>query len=216
MLEGGRARLTGEKVFATNALHASAILVLARSGDGYALALAEPGSRGLAAEPLDIEAYRCSGIARLRLEGVEARLVAGPGREPYLAVLRSLAESRVLVAALAVSLGRRALEKALSWALERGVYRFQAVSHRIARSHALLEAAGALVEKAAEALEREGEPDWALTSAAKYVAVEAGLEAADTLARTMGGHAVRSGSGAPSCSSTSTASSRPRAQGIYS
>ncbi|BES81947.1 acyl-CoA dehydrogenase [Pyrodictium abyssi] len=195
LLGDGRVRITGEKVFATNALYASAILVFARSSEGYVLALVEPGASGLHAEPLDLEAYSCSGVARLRLENVEARLVAGPGREPYLAVLRSLAESRVLVAVLALSLASTVLEKAVDWALSRGVYRFQAVSHRLARAYAGLEAAKALVEKAADTLESGGRLDWALTSAAKYIAVEAGLAAADAAVRTFGGHAARRGTG---------------------
>jgi len=187
----GRVRITGEKVFVTNALYASAILVFARSSEGYVLALVEPGAQGLHAEPLDLEAYSCSGVSRLRLESVEARLVAGPGREPYRAVLQSLAESRILVAALALSLASTVLEKALDWALSRGIYRFQAVSHRLARAYAGLEAAKALVEKAADTLEDGDRLNWALVSAAKYVAVEAGLAAADAAIRTFGGHATR-------------------------
>jgi len=195
ILDDGRVSITGEKVFATNALYASAILVFARGNGGHVLALVEPNAAGLHVEPLDLEAYSCSGIARLRLENVEARLIAGPGREPYRVVLRSLAESRVLVAALAISLANTVLEKALDWALERDVYQFQAVSHRLARTYAGLEAAKALVEKAADVLESGSGVDWGLTSAAKYVAVEMGLAAAEAALRTFGGHAVRRGMG---------------------
>lgn len=182
--------LWGEKLFATNALYGGAIIVYAAERDTGepVLAHVEPGAPGLRMEAMRLAAYRCSGIASLRFEATPARVLAR-GKAARKAVLQGLAENRVLVAALAIGLGGQVLRLAASWAAERGVARHQAVAHRLARSHALLEAARALVEKTLETIEARGLEDWSLTSTAKYVAVEAAVEAAAAARRTLAGHA---------------------------
>ena len=182
-------RLWGEKVFATNGLDADHLVVYASTGDGEPVVLLVPGGvAGVEAEPMRLAAYGCSGIARLVFRGAPGILVAG-GRAARAAVVRGLGENRVLVAALAVGLARRALGIALDWAVGRGLMGYQAVSHRLARAHALLSAAEALVRDRAERMERGGELGLVEASEAKYFAVEAAVEAARAARLTLGGYA---------------------------
>lgn len=181
-------RVTGAKVFATNALYADSIIVYGLLNGEAALAYVEPGSVGVRIEPMELTVYKCSGIASIAFDSAPASPIDKPGRRIYRSVLQGLAENRVLVAALAVGLGRTILDRAVEWAIERGVAKYQAVTHRIARAHALLEAAAAMVSKTAETIDREGLSDWTLTSIAKYTATEAAVEAARAARRTLGGH----------------------------
>ncbi len=167
---------------------------------------------------MGIAAYKCSGIARVVFKDTPARLVAA-GREARAAVVHGLGENRVLLAALAVGLARRALRVATRWARERGVLDRQAVAHRLARAAAMLSAALALVEKAAVDFGEDKAPPLWETSAAKYVAVEASVDALRAARLTLGGYAYAERGPARSfviSSFTSRHWSRRRAHRIYS
>lgn len=179
--------LWGEKVFVTNGLDADNYVVYGSRRGKPAVFLVERGSENLLVEPMRLTVYQCSGISRLLLRGVLAVLVA-EGEEARGAVVRGLADSRVLVAALAIGLGRKALGLAVSWAKRRGVLGKQAVSHRLAAAAVGLEAALALVEKTAQRID-EGVSELWESSAAKYAAVEAALAAVKAARRTLGGYA---------------------------
>jgi len=193
-LTSGGARVYGEKVFATNAAFADHLLVFGRVGGEYVLVLV-PRSEARV-EPLDLQAYNCSGISRVYMQGSRSRLVAGPGRDAYKLLLETLAENRVLVAALALGLAWTGLREAIDWAKERNIFKHQAVSHRIAKAYAELLAAKSLVEKAVEETVR-GKVDWAITSAAKLVAVETGRRVLEAALKTMAGYALHKNSKIP-------------------
>ncbi len=98
---------------------------------------------------------------------------------------------RILVAAEAVGLGRAALRKAVDYAKERVVFdrpigQNQAIQHPLAVAWAHLEAADAVVWKAA-ALYDAGKPCGAEANAAKYLAAEACFTACETAVMTHGG-----------------------------
>ena len=187
-------RVYGEKVFATNAAFADHLLVLARTDGEYVLVLVPQSEAKV--EPLELEAYRCSGISRVYMQGSRGRVVAGPGKEAYKLVLETLAESRVLVAALALGLAWTGLREAIDWAMKRNVFKYQAVSHRLARAYAELLAARSLVEKTVEDSMR-GKLDWAATSAAKLVAVETGRRILEATIKTLAGYALHKNSKLP-------------------
>lgn len=191
LLANGEARVYGEKIFSTNAAYADHLLVFGRTDTGYVLALV-PRSEARV-EPLELQAYSCSGISRVYMRGSRGRLVAGPGREAYKLLLETLAENRVLVAALAIGLAWTALREAIDWARKRNIFKHQAVSHRIAKAYAELLAAKSLVEKAVEETVK-GEIDWATTSAAKLVAVETGRRVLEAALKTMAGYALHKNS----------------------
>ena len=187
-------RVYGEKVFATNAAFADHLLVLARTDGEYVLVLVPQSEAKV--EPLELEAYRCSGISRVYMQGSRGRVVAGPGKEAYKLVLETLAESRVLVAALALGLAWTGLREAIDWAMKRNVFKYQAVSHRLARAYAELLAARSLVEKTVEDSMR-GKLDWAATSATKLVAVETGRRILEATIKTLAGYALHKNSKLP-------------------
>src|SRR5215468_9943718 len=106
-------------------------------------------------------------------------------------ILDSLNPERILTAAEAVGIGRRALAKATSYAKERVVFgrpigQNQAVQHPLAESWAELLAAELVVLRAA-ALYDAGRPCGAEANAAKFLGAEAAFRACDRAVRTHGG-----------------------------
>jgi acyl-CoA dehydrogenase len=106
-------------------------------------------------------------------------------------ILDSLNPERILTAAEAVGIGRRALAKAASYAKERIVFgrpigQNQAIQHPLAESWAELAAAELMVLRAA-ALYDGGQPCGAEANAAKFLAAEAAFRACDRAVRTHGG-----------------------------
>jgi acyl-CoA dehydrogenase len=106
-------------------------------------------------------------------------------------LLDGLNPERIMVAAEAIGLGRLALRKAVDYARERVVFgrpigQNQAIQHPLADSWAQLEAADALVWKAAT-LYDTGRPCGAEANAAKYLAAEAGFHACERAVMTHGG-----------------------------
>jgi acyl-CoA dehydrogenase len=106
-------------------------------------------------------------------------------------ILDSLNPERILTAAEAVGIGRRALAKATTYAKERVVFgrpigKNQAIQHPLAESWAELAAAELMVLRAAHLYDR-GEPCGAEANAAKYLASEAAFHACDRAVCTHGG-----------------------------
>ncbi|MDP6344903.1 MAG: acyl-CoA dehydrogenase family protein [Alphaproteobacteria bacterium] len=106
-------------------------------------------------------------------------------------ILDGINPERILVAAEAVGLGRAALRKAVAYAGERVVFdrpigKNQAIQHPLADAWAHLEAADAMVWRAAS-LYDAGQPCGAEANAAKYLAAEAGYTACERAVMTHGG-----------------------------
>jgi acyl-CoA dehydrogenase len=106
-------------------------------------------------------------------------------------ILDSLNPERILNAAEAIGIGRRALAKAVRYANERVVFgrpigKNQAIQHPLAESWAELYAAELMTLRAAE-LYDAGKPCGAEANAAKYLAGEAAFNACDRAVRTHGG-----------------------------
>jgi acyl-CoA dehydrogenase len=106
-------------------------------------------------------------------------------------LLDGINPERILIAAEAVGIGRRALAKAAQYARERVVFgrpigQNQAIQHPLAESWAELAAAELMALRAAHLYDR-GEPCGAEANASKYLAGEACFRAADRAVRTHGG-----------------------------
>ncbi len=106
-------------------------------------------------------------------------------------ILDSLNPERILNAAEVVGMGRRALEKAVSYAGERVVFgrkigQNQSIQHPLAECWSELYAADLMTLHAAE-LYDAGQPCGAQANAAKYLAADAGFKACDRAIRTHGG-----------------------------
>jgi len=106
-------------------------------------------------------------------------------------LLDAINPERILVAAEAIGIGRRALSKATAYAKERVVFgrpigQNQGIAHPLAKNWMDLEAADMLMWRAAQ-LYDAGRPCAAEANAAKYLGAEAGLRACEQAVRTFGG-----------------------------
>lgn len=106
-------------------------------------------------------------------------------------LLDAINPERILVAAEAVGIGRRALSKAAAYAKERVVFgrpigKNQGIAHPLAESWMQLEAADLMIWRAAS-LYDSGRPCGAEANAAKFLAADAAYLACDRAVRTMGG-----------------------------
>jgi acyl-CoA dehydrogenase len=115
----------------------------------------------------------------------------GAEGEGFKILLDAINPERILVAAEAVGIGRRALAKATAYAKERVVFgrpigQNQGISHPLAKNWMDLEAADLLTWKAAQ-LYDAGLPCGPEANAAKFLGAEAALRACEQAVRTLGG-----------------------------
>ncbi|MFN2375872.1 MAG: acyl-CoA dehydrogenase family protein [Candidatus Binatia bacterium] len=193
--------VSGKKVWNTKAQQAEKILLLARTTardefrplDGMTLFLAD----------LDRSCCEIREIPKLGRNAVNSNevfirdlhvsdddVVGEVGRGFY-HLLDGLNPERIVIAAEAVGIGRRAVDCAARYARERIVFgrpigQNQAIAHPLADSHSELEAADLLWKKAAWAYDR-GEAAGPLANMAKYRAAEASFRACDRALQTFGG-----------------------------
>jgi acyl-CoA dehydrogenase len=203
---GGGYRLTGEKLWISNAPEADIYTVFARTpdgGDGHhpgrsLTAFAVPGdSEGLSGEPKQLLAPHA--IGSLTFDGVlvaHGQVLGEPGGG-FRVAMRTLDLFRPSVGAFAIGMARTALELTTDWALQRHTFgaplsHHQAVSHRLADISARIEGARLLVHQAAAAHD-EGTPDRALAAMAKLLATETAQEAVDAAVQFHGARALESG-----------------------
>jgi butyryl-CoA dehydrogenase len=155
--------LNGSKTWVTSALVADFFTVFARGEDseGLGVFLVLADQTGLSVgQKLDKLGVRGSVTSEVFLDDVviPASQVLVPLGEGMDALREILVEIRIQTAALALGLGRAALEEALTYAGEREQFgrtltKFQATRLRLAKVAAELEAARALVDSVAEAAE---------------------------------------------------------------
>ena len=193
--------INGQKVWTTTAQVANKIMLLVRTAaydanrptDGITLFFTD----------LDRKAIEVREIGKMGRAAVDSNAIfitnlqvperdrIGAEGQGFRIILDSLNPERILGAAEAVGLGRRALAKATAYAKERVVFnrpigQNQAIQHPLAESWAELEAANLMVFHAAE-LYDAGQPCGPEANAAKYLAAEAGFTACDRAVRTHGG-----------------------------
>lgn len=195
--DGDVYRITGRKIWISTAQIASHMLIVARTGG--------EGLKGLSLfyAPLDrtrVEVREIDKMGRaavdsnmLFIEGLEVPVENRIGAEGdgFKILLHGLNPERILVAAGAIGLGQAALEKAAQYARERVVFgrpigANQGVAHPLAEAWAKLEAADALMMRAA-ALYDAGLPSGPQANAAKYMAAEASFAACEAAVLTLGG-----------------------------
>lgn len=194
--------INGKKVWNTKAQQAQKILLLARTTpreecarplEGMTLFLAD-------LDPDHVEIREIPKLGRNAVNSnevtieelpVRAEDVVGEVGRGFYHLLDGLNPERIMVAAEAVGIGRRALEVATRYAKDRIVFdrpigQNQAIAHPLADSLSELEAADLLWQKAAWAYDA-GEPAAALANMAKLRASEAGFTACDRALQTLGG-----------------------------
>lgn len=192
--DGDGWRLTGEKVFVSNAPEADVATVFARTSD--------KGSRGVSAFVLPMEGVAGEAIPLLSphpigswtFDGVfvGSDQLLGEVDAGFRVAMATLDLFRPSVGAAAVGMAEAALRIAVEHALEREAFgspisEFQGVSHQLADVRTGIEAAAHLVESAAETYD-SGERD-ALTgrsAMAKLFATEMAQRAVDTAIQVLG------------------------------
>ena len=200
--DGDRFIVSGKKVWNTKAQQAQKILLLARTTpreecakplDGMTLLLAD-------LDPAHCEIREILKLGRNAVNSnevfihdlpVAAEDVVGEVGRGFYQLLDGINPERIMLAAEAVGIGRRALELALAYAKQRVVFdrpigQNQAIAHPLADSHSELEAADLLWQSAAWAYDR-GDRSGGKANIAKVRAAEAGFRACDRALQTFGG-----------------------------
>lgn len=199
---GGKWRVNGRKVWISTAQVADKILLLTRSADprpgrskfdGLTLFFTE-----LDRTRIDVREIRKAGRAAVDSNELfiddlivdDADVVGEPG-EGFKLLLDGLNPERLLVASEAVGIGRGALEIAVEYAKTRVVFGRpigvnQGVQFPLADSYARLHSVWLTILQGARRYDA-GQPCGADANIAKYLAGEAGFEAADRAMQTLGG-----------------------------
>ena len=203
--DGDDWRLNGTKYYISGVDEAAAILVVARTGtdpvSGDALLsmfLVEVDAAGLTKQPLPVAVRMPEHQFTLYFDDVRV----GPGRlvgeqdHGFQQVFHGLNPERITGAALAVGIGRYALERAADYARTRTVWdapigAHQGIAHPLAKAKIEVELAALMTAKAA-ALHDSGLPAGEAANMAKYAAAEAALAALDAAIQTHGGNGLSS------------------------
>jgi alkylation response protein AidB-like acyl-CoA dehydrogenase len=155
-------RLSGTKQWITNGSHAGVINVFAREGEGVSAFVVRGGADGLLitgeAEKLG---QHSSSTADLVFDGTPAQRLGPPGAGMRIA-LSTLDGGRIGIAAQAVGIAQAALDVAVAYAKQRHAFGrpiggFQAIQQKLAEMQTEIEAARALVWRAAR-LKDAGRP----------------------------------------------------------
>jgi alkylation response protein AidB-like acyl-CoA dehydrogenase len=155
-------RISGTKQWITNGSHAHTFIVFARDGDrpsAYVVRRGAPGFRVTREE--EKLGLHSSSTADLSLEDTPGERLGPPGGGMRIA-LATLDGGRIGIAAQAVGIAQAALDVAAAYAKERTAFggpigRFQAIGHKLADMQTEVEAARALVHRAAR-LKAAGRP----------------------------------------------------------
>jgi alkylation response protein AidB-like acyl-CoA dehydrogenase len=198
--DAGGWRLNGRKMWITSATVADFFTVAAKTDPdagfkGIDLFLVEKGTPGLqVGRRIDKLGVRASETSELILDDVcvpAENLLGRPGTG-FQNLGAILAFIRTMTGALGLGLGQAALDASIRYANERvqfgrPIAAFQAISHKIAEMGTQLEAARALVYRAAWLLD-QGQNDMKTAAMAKLFATEAANRIADECTRIFGSY----------------------------
>jgi len=196
-------RLTGTKVFISNAPDADVYTIFARTTDGA-------GTKGITAFIVSGDAKGLSGtalrllsahpIGRLELDGVlvSEQQVLGEVDRGFKLAMRTLDLFRPSVGASVIGMAQAGLDAAIAHASSRQAFgrpirEFQAVSHQLAEMATRLEAARALVYAAAAAYDRGDQHVARRSAMAKLFATETAQQVIDVAIQVHGAVALEHG-----------------------
>ncbi len=192
-------RITGQKQWISNGAVADLYSILANTEKGPTWFILEKGLEGFsAAAPENKHGIRLSNTAALYLDDVYVDADALVGTELGQGLVQAqqvFGYTRLMVAAFGLGGGWEALERAIAYSKERiqaggPLSEKQGYTHKLIVPHALrLEAGRAYIEETAEQID-EGIHGHLNTEGAiaKYVATEAGNDAADAAIQALGGY----------------------------
>ena len=202
--DGDRFIVSGKKVWNTKAQQAQKILLLARTTpreecrrplDGMTLFLADLDRRHCEIREIPKLGRNAVNSNEVFIEELPVSRddVVGEVGQGFRCLLDGLNPERIVIAAEAVGIGRRAVEAAARYARERIVFdrpigQNQAIAHPLADSWSELEAAELAWQKAAWTYDRGDRREvGALANSAKLRAGEAAFRACDRALQTFGG-----------------------------
>ncbi|MFP5328472.1 MAG: acyl-CoA dehydrogenase family protein [Acidimicrobiia bacterium] len=202
VLDGDRYVVRGQKVWTSKALESEKVLLLvrttpleecARRTDGMTLLLADLQRPEVDIRPIPKAGRNAVASCEVRYDdlpvAVEDRV--GEEGEGFRYLLDGLNPERILVAAEALGIGRVALRRAVAYARDRVVFgrpigKNQGVAFPLAEAHARLHGAALAVREAAWRYDN-GLPCGEHANLAKWLAADAGWQAADQAVQTHGG-----------------------------
>jgi alkylation response protein AidB-like acyl-CoA dehydrogenase len=150
------ARITGTKQWITNGSHAHTFNVFARDGEKISAYVVRRGASGFSVTREEEKlGQHSSSTADLAFDATPSERLGPPGAGMRIA-LSTLDGGRIGIAAQAVGIAQAALDLAAGYAKERNAFgkpiaAFQAISHKLADMQTEIEAARALVLRAARA-----------------------------------------------------------------
>lgn len=192
--------LNGAKMFITQGTVGDVFVVLARTRPelrqkGITAFILEKGMKGFSQRPIHGKlGMRSSDTAELLMENVEVpdsqRL--GEVDHGFIDTLKILDRGRITIGALAVGLGRGALEESITYSKDRRAFgqpiaEFQAIRWMLADAKVEIDAARLLVRRAA-CLADAGRPFTSEASMAKLFASEAAMRACNKAIQIHGGY----------------------------
>ncbi|MFO0548311.1 MAG: acyl-CoA dehydrogenase family protein [Polyangiaceae bacterium] len=191
-------RITGSKQWISNGGVADAYCVLANAPLGPTWFIVEKGAEGLApGKPEDKHGLRASNTTAVTFDGVLVkpdRLVGGVEGQGLVQAQSVFGYTRIMVAAFALGAGWAALDRAITYS-ETRVQAGSPLSEKQGYTHKLivplaarLEAARSYIEATAAALDVEDRQLNTEGAIAKYLASEAGNQAADAAIQALGGY----------------------------
>jgi acyl-CoA dehydrogenase len=195
--------VNGRKVFITKARESAKMLLLTRTTpydqvakktDGMTLFFADIDPGAVEVRELHKCGRKAVDTNMLFIDNlyVSAEDRVGEEGKGFRYILDGINPERILIAAEAIGLGKRAIERGVAYAKERIVFgrpigQNQGIQFPLADSTAKLETAELMVYKAAWLYDRR-EPCGKEANIAKYMAAEAGFEAADRAMQVHGGY----------------------------
>jgi acyl-CoA dehydrogenase len=201
-LDGDHYVVRGRKVWTSKALESEKVLLLVRTTplaecrrrtDGMTLLLADLQRPEVDIRPIPKAGRNAVASCEVRYDDlpVAAADRVGEEGEGFRYLLDGLNPERILVAAEALGVGRAALDRAVAYAKDRVVFgrpigQNQGVAFPLAECYARLHAAGLVVREAAWRYD-QGLPCGEHANLAKWLAADAGWQAADRAVQTHGG-----------------------------
>ena len=201
-LEGDHYIVRGRKVWTTKALYCQKVLLLVRTTpldqctrrtDGMTLLLADLQRPEVDIRPISKVGRNAVVSCEVRYDDLPVAVTdrVGEEGEGFRYLLDGLNPERILVAAEALGIGRAAIRKAVAYANDRVVFgrpigKNQGVAFPLAEAYARVHAATLAVREAAARYD-DGLPCGEQANIAKWLAADAGYQAADQAVQTHGG-----------------------------
>jgi alkylation response protein AidB-like acyl-CoA dehydrogenase len=196
--------LSGRKVFISGVDEADAVLIVGRTADARtgrlrpALFVVPTDAAGFSFEPVEMELLTPDRQFLLFLDDVRlpANALVGEPEAALAQLFAGLNPERIMASAMAVGIGRYALDKAVAYVRDRTVWdvpigAHQGIAHPLAQIKIELELARLMMQKAATL--QDGGDDQAAGEAAnmaKYAAAEASVRAVDQAVQSLGGNGM--------------------------